>query len=153
VQIGARQQQAIGVIGETRRGGKVYRGTYGGSPTPARDYPMHVRWFQSGKLPLDLCEPPLKLAQINEACARSSAARCWGVRLSRWRDGPRPPTSRREEIDAELLSYWPQRTGRVFCIARAIEAEPQAAARRRAWPETHVTNLYHLRKARLAANS
>ncbi len=70
VQIGVpRQQQAIGVIGEILPGGKVYRGTYGGSPTPARDYPMYVRWFQSGKLPLDLLvSRRFKLEQINEAC-------------------------------------------------------------------------------------
>ena len=70
VQIGVpRQQQTIGVIGEILPGGKVYRGTYGGSPRPERDYPMYVRWFKSGKLPLDLLvSRRFKLEQINEAC-------------------------------------------------------------------------------------
>ncbi|HEY3058224.1 MAG TPA: zinc-binding dehydrogenase [Chloroflexota bacterium] len=70
VQIGVpRQQQTIGVIGEILPGGKVYRGTYGGSPRPERDYPMYVQWFKSGKLPLDLLvSRRFKLEQINEAC-------------------------------------------------------------------------------------
>ncbi len=70
VQIGVpRVQQTIGVIGEILPGSKVYRGTYGGSPRPARDYPMYVEWFKSGKLPLDLLvSRRFKLEQINEAC-------------------------------------------------------------------------------------
>jgi Zn-dependent alcohol dehydrogenase len=70
VQIGVpRTQQTIGVIGEILPGSKVYRGTYGGSPRPARDYPMYVEWFKSGKLPLDLLvSRRFKLEQINEAC-------------------------------------------------------------------------------------
>jgi Zn-dependent alcohol dehydrogenase len=57
------------VIGEILPGSKVYRGTYGGSPTPARDYPMYVRWFQTGKLPLDLLvSRRFNLEQVNEAC-------------------------------------------------------------------------------------
>jgi Zn-dependent alcohol dehydrogenase len=70
VQVGVpRQQVSIGVLGDILPGGKVYRGTYGGSPNPERDYPMYVRWFQSGKLPLDrLVSQRFKLEQINEAC-------------------------------------------------------------------------------------
>jgi Zn-dependent alcohol dehydrogenase len=70
VQIGVpRTQQTIGVIGEILPGGKVYRGTYGGSPRPERDYPMYVQWFKAGKLPLDLLvSRRFKLEQINEAC-------------------------------------------------------------------------------------
>ncbi|HEY1291918.1 MAG TPA: zinc-binding dehydrogenase [Chloroflexota bacterium] len=70
VQVGVpRQQVSIGVLGDILPGGKVYRGTYGGSPNPERDYPMYVRWFMSGKLPLDrLVSRRFKLEQINEAC-------------------------------------------------------------------------------------
>ena len=70
VQVGVpRQQQTIGVVGDILPGSKVYRGTYGGSPNTERDYPMYVRWFQSGKLPLDvLVSRRFKLEQINEAC-------------------------------------------------------------------------------------
>ena len=47
----------------------MYRGTYGGSPNTERDFPMYDRWFQSGKLPLDvLVSRRFKLEQINEAC-------------------------------------------------------------------------------------
>ena len=70
VQIGIpRQQQTIGVIGEILPGGKVYRGTYGGSANPERDFPMYVDWFKRGKLPLDkLVSRRFTLDQINEAC-------------------------------------------------------------------------------------
>ncbi|HEX8969450.1 MAG TPA: zinc-binding dehydrogenase [Chloroflexota bacterium] len=70
VQVGVpRQQVSVGVLGDILPGGKVYRGTYGGSPTPERDFPMYVRWFQEGKLPLDLLvSRRFKLDQINEAC-------------------------------------------------------------------------------------
>jgi len=70
VQVGIpRQQVSVGVLGELLPGGKVYRGTYGGSPNPERDYPMYVSWFQSGRLPLDrLVSRRFKLEQINEAC-------------------------------------------------------------------------------------
>jgi Zn-dependent alcohol dehydrogenase len=70
VQVGIpRQQVNVGVLGDILPGGKIYRGTYGGSPNPERDYPMYVRWFQSGKLPLDrLVSRRFKLEQINEAC-------------------------------------------------------------------------------------
>jgi len=50
-------------------GGKVYRGAPGGCSTPDRDFPLLVRWFQQGKLPLDLMVTRrYKLEQINEAC-------------------------------------------------------------------------------------
>jgi len=70
VQIGIpRQQQHIGVLGEILPGGKVYRGTYGGSANPVRDYPMYVDWFKRGKLPLDkLVSSRFTLDQVNEAC-------------------------------------------------------------------------------------
>jgi Zn-dependent alcohol dehydrogenase len=51
-------------------GGKVYRGAPGGSSRPDRDFPMYVRWFKEGKLPLDLLVTRrYPLDQINEACA------------------------------------------------------------------------------------
>jgi Zn-dependent alcohol dehydrogenase len=70
VQVGIpRQPVSVGVLGDILPGGKVYRGTFGGSPTPERDYPMYVSWFKSGKLPLDrLVSRRFKLEQINEAC-------------------------------------------------------------------------------------
>ena len=49
--------------------GNVYRGAPGGCSIPDRDFPMLVRWFQEGKLPLDLMVTQrYKLEQINEAC-------------------------------------------------------------------------------------
>ena len=70
VQVGVpRQQTHIPVIGDILPGGKVYRGTYGGSARPEHDFPMYVRWFQEGKLPLDLLvSRRFKLEEVNEAC-------------------------------------------------------------------------------------
>ena len=34
--------------------GKVYRGAPGGCSIPDRDFPLLVRWFKEGKMPLDL---------------------------------------------------------------------------------------------------
>jgi Zn-dependent alcohol dehydrogenase len=49
--------------------GKVYRGAPGGCSTPDRDFPLLVRWFQQGKMPLDrLVTRRYALEQINEAC-------------------------------------------------------------------------------------
>jgi Zn-dependent alcohol dehydrogenase len=50
-------------------GGKVYRGAPGGCSTPDRDFPLLVRWFKQGKMPLDrLVTRRYTLEQINEAC-------------------------------------------------------------------------------------
>jgi Zn-dependent alcohol dehydrogenase len=70
VQVGVpRQQQHVGVLGDILPGGKVYRGTYGGSARPDHDYPMYVRWFQQGKLPLDLLvSQRFTLEEVNTAC-------------------------------------------------------------------------------------
>ena len=49
--------------------GKVFRGAPGGCSTPDRDFPLLVRWYQEGKMPLDkLVTRRYKLEQINEAC-------------------------------------------------------------------------------------
>ena len=49
--------------------GKVYRGAPGGCSIPDRDFPMMIRWFKEGKLPLDkMVTRRYKLEQINEAC-------------------------------------------------------------------------------------
>jgi Zn-dependent alcohol dehydrogenase len=49
--------------------GKVYRGAPGGCSIPDRDFPLLVRWFQQGKMPLDLMVTRrYSLEQINEAC-------------------------------------------------------------------------------------
>ena len=48
-------------------GSKTFKGTNGGSPRPDHDLPMYVRWFQEGKLPLDLLvSKRYTLDQINE---------------------------------------------------------------------------------------
>jgi Zn-dependent alcohol dehydrogenase len=48
--------------------GKTLRGSIGGSSRPDRDFPMYVRWFKDGRLPLDLLVTRrYKLDQINEA--------------------------------------------------------------------------------------
>lgn len=50
-------------------GGKLYRGAPGGCATPDRDFPLFVRWFEDGKLPLDrMVTRRFGLEQINEAC-------------------------------------------------------------------------------------
>jgi Zn-dependent alcohol dehydrogenase len=50
-------------------GGKVYRGAPGGCSIPDHDFPLLVRWFKQGKLPLDLMVTRrYTLEQINEAC-------------------------------------------------------------------------------------
>lgn len=49
--------------------GRSYIGTIGGDSRPDRDFPMFLRWFQEGRLPLDLLVTRrYKLDQINEAC-------------------------------------------------------------------------------------
>ena len=60
-------------------GGKVYRGAPGGCSIPDRDFPMMIRWYQEGRLPLDkLVTRRYKLEQINEACAELRAGRIEG---------------------------------------------------------------------------
>ena len=50
-------------------GGKIYRGAPGGNSIPDRDFPMMIRWYKEGRLPLDLLVTKrYKLEQINEAC-------------------------------------------------------------------------------------
>jgi Zn-dependent alcohol dehydrogenase len=50
-------------------GGKVYRGAPGGCSIPDRDFPLMIRWFKEGRLPLDkMVTKSYKLEQINEAC-------------------------------------------------------------------------------------
>jgi len=49
--------------------GKIYRGAPGGCSTPDRDFPLLVRWYREGKLPLELMVTRrYRLEQINEAC-------------------------------------------------------------------------------------
>ena len=48
---------------------RTYKGTWGGSSRPERDYPKFIEWFKQGKLDLDrLVSARYKLDQINEAC-------------------------------------------------------------------------------------
>jgi Zn-dependent alcohol dehydrogenase len=50
-------------------GGKVFRGAPGGCSNPDKDFPMMIRWFMEGKLPLDrMVTRTYNLEQINEAC-------------------------------------------------------------------------------------
>ena len=50
-------------------GGKVFRGAPGGCSNPDKDFPMMIRWFMEGKLPLDkMVTRTYQLDQINEAC-------------------------------------------------------------------------------------
>jgi Zn-dependent alcohol dehydrogenase len=50
-------------------GGKIYRGAPGGCSTPDRDFPLLVRWFKEGKMPLEeMVTRRYTLEQINEAC-------------------------------------------------------------------------------------
>jgi Zn-dependent alcohol dehydrogenase len=50
-------------------GGKVFRGAPGGCSNPDKDFPMMIRWFMEGKLPLDkMVTKSYSLEQINEAC-------------------------------------------------------------------------------------
>jgi Zn-dependent alcohol dehydrogenase len=52
------------------RGAKTYRGTVGGTGRPDRDFPMYVRWYKEGKLPLDkLVSRKYRFEEINEACS------------------------------------------------------------------------------------
>jgi Zn-dependent alcohol dehydrogenase len=49
--------------------GRTYKGSVGGSSRPDRDFPMYVRWFKEGRLPLDLLVTRrYKLDEINAAC-------------------------------------------------------------------------------------
>jgi len=50
------------------RGERSFRGSYGGSGVPDRDFPQYVEWFQTGKLPLDkLVTRRYRLEEINDA--------------------------------------------------------------------------------------
>jgi Zn-dependent alcohol dehydrogenase len=60
-------------------GGKVYRGAPGGCSIPDRDFPMMIRWFKEGRLPLDqLVTKTYKLEEINEACEDLRAGKIAG---------------------------------------------------------------------------
>jgi Zn-dependent alcohol dehydrogenase len=54
--------------GQIFRGAKILRGTVGGTGHPDKDFPLYVRWFKEGRLPLDLLvSRRYKLDQINDA--------------------------------------------------------------------------------------
>lgn len=60
-------------------GGKVYRGAPGGCSIPDRDFPMMIRWFKEGRLPLDLMvTKEYTLEQINEGCRDLRAGKIAG---------------------------------------------------------------------------
>ena len=55
--------------GQIFRGAKILRGTVGGTGHPDNDFPLYVRWYKEGKLPLDLLvSKRYKLDEVNEAC-------------------------------------------------------------------------------------
>ncbi|RMF88236.1 MAG: alcohol dehydrogenase, partial [Nitrospinota bacterium] len=61
------------------RGQKIYRGSWGGSTRPERDFPLYIRWFQEGKLPLEaLVTRRYSLEQINEAVEELAQGRVLG---------------------------------------------------------------------------
>jgi len=62
-----RPEATLTVMDALLPGSKTFKGTNGGSPRPDHDLPMYVRWFQEGKLPLDLLvSRRYTLDQINE---------------------------------------------------------------------------------------
>ncbi|HLG12707.1 MAG TPA: zinc-binding dehydrogenase [Dehalococcoidia bacterium] len=68
--VGVPQTTAELQMGQIFRGAKIYRGTVGGTGRPDRDFPLYVRWYKEGKLPLDkLVSRRYKLEEINQAVA------------------------------------------------------------------------------------
>ena len=62
-----RPEATLTVMDALLPGSKTFKGTNGGSPRPDHDLPMYVRWFQEGKLPLDLLvSRRYSLDEINE---------------------------------------------------------------------------------------
>ena len=62
-----RPEAALTVWDALLPGSRTFKGTNGGSPRPDHDLPMYVRWFQEGKLPLDLLvSRRYTLDQIND---------------------------------------------------------------------------------------
>jgi Zn-dependent alcohol dehydrogenase len=62
-----RAEATLTVMDALLPGSRTFKGTNGGSPRPDHDLPMYVRWFQEGKLPLDLLvSRRYSLDQINE---------------------------------------------------------------------------------------
>jgi Zn-dependent alcohol dehydrogenase len=58
---------------------RTYKGSFGGSSRPDKDYPTFLQWFREGKLPLDrLVTKRYKLDEINEACRALSAGEIAG---------------------------------------------------------------------------
>ncbi|MDE3076008.1 MAG: zinc-binding dehydrogenase, partial [Chloroflexota bacterium] len=56
-------------IGDLSIGAKKFMGCWGGTGNPERDFPMYVRWFKEGKMPLDkLVTRRYRLEDVNEAC-------------------------------------------------------------------------------------
>ena len=55
---------------------RTYKGSFGGSSRPDKDYPTFLQWYREGKLPLDrLVTKRYKLDEINEACRALSCGR------------------------------------------------------------------------------
>jgi Zn-dependent alcohol dehydrogenase len=70
-------------------GGKIFRGAPGGTSRPDRDFPMYVRWFQEGKLPLDLLvSRRYQLEQVNEACSALERGEISGRAIIAFAAGP-----------------------------------------------------------------
>jgi Zn-dependent alcohol dehydrogenase len=58
---------------------RTYKGSFGGSSRPDKDYPTFLQWFREGKLPLDrLVTRRYKLDEINEACRALQAGEIAG---------------------------------------------------------------------------
>lgn len=66
-------------VGDLSIGAKTFMGCWGGTGHPERDFPMYVRWFKEGKMPLDkLVTRRYKLDQANEACRALSQGEILG---------------------------------------------------------------------------
>jgi Zn-dependent alcohol dehydrogenase len=58
---------------------RTYKGSFGGSSRPDKDYPTFLQWYREGKLPLDrLVTKRYKLDEINEACRALQAGEIAG---------------------------------------------------------------------------
>jgi Zn-dependent alcohol dehydrogenase len=58
---------------------RTYKGSFGGSSRPDKDYPTFLQWYREGKLPLDrLVTKRYKLDDINEACRALQAGEIAG---------------------------------------------------------------------------
>ncbi|MGH2366320.1 MAG: zinc-binding dehydrogenase [Chloroflexota bacterium] len=69
VLVGQPMTQPVIPVRDLFGGARKFIGCAGGTGHPELDFPMYIRWFQEGKLPLDeLVTRRYSLTQVNEAC-------------------------------------------------------------------------------------